>query len=72
MNLLRLLTGQIKAGTCDRAVEGKRRAGGFCEGERGRRKREIRRWRNGEREEHGSDPHGTRRSSYGGRGGLIP
>ena len=38
MNLLPILTGQIKARACDWAVEGKGGAGGFREGERGRRR----------------------------------
>lgn len=51
MNLLPILTGQVKARACDRAVEGKGGAGGFREVERGRRKGRQRRERRMEEEE---------------------
>lgn len=46
MNLLPILTGQIKARACDWAVDEKYGAGSFREGKRGRRKG-IKRWRDG-------------------------
>ena len=53
MNLLPILTCQIKARACDEAVEGKGGAGSFREGERGRSKRdnETEGWRERKMEE---------------------
>ena len=57
MNLLPILTGQIKARACDWAVEGKGGAGGFREwekrGKEGGRRQRKRRWKEDEAEPHG-------------------
>ena len=55
MNLLPILTGQIKARACDWAVEGKGGAGSL-RGERGRRKRDRERKMEEEEVEDGAEP----------------
>ena len=59
MNLLPILTGQIKARACDWAVEGKGGAGGFKEEEKrvrhreDRRRQRKRRWKEDKAKPHG-------------------
>ena len=55
MNLLPILTGQIKARACDWAVEGKGANGGFKEWGKSRKEedRQRKRWK-----EDGAEPHG--------------
>ena len=64
MNLLPILTGQIKARACDWAVEGKGGAGGFREGERERKRK--RRWKEGEAKLHGLEEPQVARSLIAG------
>jgi hypothetical protein len=57
--LLNLLTGQIQAGACDWALEGKGDVGGFREWGKGggqRRRRKKKRW-----EEDGAEAHGLKK-----------
>ena len=59
MNLLPILTGQIKTRACDWAVEGKGGTGGFREGEKGRRTdRGGEMKMEEEKVEDGAEPHG--------------